>query len=352
MVRVGVVGCGMIAQLTHLPYLKELPELFSVAAVCDLDIDLARAVAERFAVPAAHGSVGAMLDAERLDAVLVLTQDHYEPAVAALARGLHTFTEKPLCHTLAEGRSLVAMAESAGVVLMVGLMKRYDSGVRMALREIAGLRAPVLARAHVVVGPDYGNWIIPELRPDIVRPAARSTDDPRRPRIAAEFGPAPAHLLEAYMDMFGVWSHDINLLRAAFPAPPSEVHAIASADGATFTAMLLYPGGTQCVFQGSKIDLPLFDEGLAVWSAEKVVELSVTNPFQRDFPAVLRTSTVDEDGRGLVQRAVVGSHSEAFRNQLIHFHDCVTTGRQPLTSGKEALADIELMLRMLHAARR
>ena len=34
-VRIGVVGCGAIAQVQHLPFLTELSEEFEVAAVCD-----------------------------------------------------------------------------------------------------------------------------------------------------------------------------------------------------------------------------------------------------------------------------------------------------------------------------
>ncbi|MFC6093129.1 Gfo/Idh/MocA family protein [Saccharothrix lopnurensis] len=353
-VRVGVVGCGMIAQLMHLPYLVELAGEFAVTAVCDLDRDLAAEVAARFGVPGVYGSVAELLDAGQVDAVLVLTQDHFAPAAAALERGVHTFTEKPLCHTLREGEALVETAERTGAVLMVGLMKRYDSGVRQGLAAIRGLREPALARSHVVVGPHYGNWIVPELHTGIRGGATAPGPDPRRDRVIAEFGPAPAAIVDAYMDMFGVWSHDINLLRAAFPTDPHTVRATASPDGTALTATLDHPGGLHCVFQGGSVDVPLFDEGLAVWSREAVVELTITNPFLRNTPSTVRTRHAGPaDGTTrppLVDTTTTGSHDEAFRAQLRHFHHCVTTGSQPLTSGREALADTRLMLAILRAA--
>ena len=49
--RVGVVGCGQIAQIMHLPFLTELP-LFRVTALCDLSPTVVETVGERFAVRA------------------------------------------------------------------------------------------------------------------------------------------------------------------------------------------------------------------------------------------------------------------------------------------------------------
>ena len=35
-IRVGVIGCGLIGQMMHLPHLKELHELFELGALCDV----------------------------------------------------------------------------------------------------------------------------------------------------------------------------------------------------------------------------------------------------------------------------------------------------------------------------
>ena len=50
-VRIGVLGCGAIAQVQHLPNLLELDEEFAVPIVCDLSPDQAAYVAKRFAIP-------------------------------------------------------------------------------------------------------------------------------------------------------------------------------------------------------------------------------------------------------------------------------------------------------------
>lgn len=48
--KVGVVGCGLIAQVMHLHYLEELSELFEIAALCDLSEEVRNACARRYGV--------------------------------------------------------------------------------------------------------------------------------------------------------------------------------------------------------------------------------------------------------------------------------------------------------------
>ena len=122
----GLVGTGLIAQVMHLHYLTELADRFEIAAVCDIAADSARACADRYRIPAVFTDWQEMLR-HPLDAVLVLTSGSHAPiAIAAARAGLHVFTEKPMCFSVAEGREMVAAAEQAGVTLMVGYPKRYD----------------------------------------------------------------------------------------------------------------------------------------------------------------------------------------------------------------------------------
>lgn len=358
-VRVGVVGCGMIAQLVHLPQLMALRNRFEVVAVCDRFLDLAEAVAERFHVPWVYASVEDMLaSATELDAVVVLTLDHLGPVLAGLERGKHVFTEKPLGYTIAEIERVAATAARIGAKLMVGYMKRYDSGVQRGLGEIARISRPIMARIHLVVGPDYGNWIIPELA-GILRStdSAPAPPDVRRDRVRREFGAAPPEIIEGYMDMFGVWSHDIDLYRAAFPAAPASIKAHCSPDGTMVTATMQYADGFQCVFQGAATSVHRFEESLTVWGSDRIVTLEVSNPFLQNAPATVRVyrDEASDDAAGpraaAREEVITGSYEEAFRSQLVHFHRCVTEpDMQPLTDVRESLMDTRLMIDIMRAA--
>jgi len=125
-VQVGIVGCGAIAQLVHLPILQE-KEGVSVAAVCDENLAKAKLVAERFEIEPVYPSVEGLLEHGGLDAVLVCTPNavHAEHTVMALEAGTDVLCERPLGTDRDEvARTLVA-AKKAGRILMVANNHRF-----------------------------------------------------------------------------------------------------------------------------------------------------------------------------------------------------------------------------------
>ena len=126
-IRVGAVGCGLIAQVMHLPYLKELPEQFELTAVCDLSQSLAEQCAQRYGARRSFTRWDDLVNCGEVDAIMVLTSgNHAPPAVAAAQAGLHVFTEKPMALSSWDCAQMIDAAETPGVTLMVGTMKRYD----------------------------------------------------------------------------------------------------------------------------------------------------------------------------------------------------------------------------------
>lgn len=106
------------------------------------DLDLARiaAAAARLGRPTLLASphVAVLLDRARPDVLVNCTHPaaHPEVSIAALERGVHVLTEKPMAPTLAQARAMSAAADRAGLLLMVSQNRRYLPGMR-ALREAA-----------------------------------------------------------------------------------------------------------------------------------------------------------------------------------------------------------------------
>src|SRR5205823_6839740 len=95
--RVGIIGCGLIAQVMHLHYLRELSDRFEIAAVCDVSEEVRAACAREYGVREQYASWQELI-ARPLDAVLVLTSGSHAPiAIAAAKAGLHALVEKPMC---------------------------------------------------------------------------------------------------------------------------------------------------------------------------------------------------------------------------------------------------------------
>ncbi|MGD2151849.1 MAG: Gfo/Idh/MocA family oxidoreductase [Gemmatimonadales bacterium] len=125
-VQVGVVGCGSIAQLVHLPLLGE-KEGVRIVAVCDKNLPKAKLVAERFDVGSVYASVDRLLEHDGLDAVLVCTPNplHAEHTEAALRAGTHVLCERPLGVNREQVAGTLAVAAEADRALMVANNHRF-----------------------------------------------------------------------------------------------------------------------------------------------------------------------------------------------------------------------------------
>jgi len=121
-VRIGFVGTGFIAR-THSWFLKHSAADHQIVAAHDLDVERARAFADR--VGAHVVDQDELLD--RVDVVFVTTwtSEHERLVAAAANRGLAVFCEKPLGVDAASAQRMVDAVEQAGVVNQVGLILRF-----------------------------------------------------------------------------------------------------------------------------------------------------------------------------------------------------------------------------------
>jgi predicted dehydrogenase len=132
---VGVVGTGVMGR-NHARVLHELANV-DLVGVADSDLDAACQVAAVRATRG-YGSLEELLEKERPEAltVAVPTEAHHEAVMEALAAGCHVLVEKPIAATLAQADELVAAAKSAGRVLAVGHIERYNPAVLELKRRL------------------------------------------------------------------------------------------------------------------------------------------------------------------------------------------------------------------------
>src|SRR3954451_5788300 len=153
-VRVGVIGCGEVTQIIHLPTLSALADRFDVTALCDVDVTVLSRVADLWGVERRFQDAQALVESRDVDAVLIANPDEYhaETALAAIAAGKDVLVEKPMCLGVRECDEIVAAARSAGAVVQVGYMRRHAAALaeaRRALEEIGEIR---YARVHDGIG--------------------------------------------------------------------------------------------------------------------------------------------------------------------------------------------------------
>jgi myo-inositol 2-dehydrogenase / D-chiro-inositol 1-dehydrogenase len=142
--RLGVLGCGWIANLVHLPELAHVRGV-RVTALADTDagnLERARVHARE---AACFTDYGELLERAHVDAVVICLPDalHADACERAFAAGKHVYVEKPLAEDLDDAERAVAAWRASGLVGMVGFNYRFDPAYQAARRA---LRDGVLGR--------------------------------------------------------------------------------------------------------------------------------------------------------------------------------------------------------------
>jgi UDP-N-acetyl-2-amino-2-deoxyglucuronate dehydrogenase len=162
LLRVGVVGCGGVAQAKWLPairYLQTRSEPVEIAGLVDPDSMTRSKVAALYGA-ATYAAVGELLERGAVDLILVLCPDemHGEIARQALAVGVASLVEKPLCRRTDEARALCKLAEERGVLLASVANKRFSPPYALARALVAdgALRsAPTVFSCKFTLGYPY-----------------------------------------------------------------------------------------------------------------------------------------------------------------------------------------------------
>lgn len=341
--RAGVVGCGLVAQIMHLPYLRELHQEFEVVTLCDLSPEVLDAAGRSFPDARRTTNPADVFD-DPLDVLFVLTPGSHAPfAIAAAEAGVHVFVEKPMCFSVDEGREMITAADRAGVQLMVGYMKRYDPAYeeltrtldRAAVRfaRVTTLESPL--EPYVDHCPLTRGGIDPELAAELI------ADD--ESRVTAAIGTDDPVLRRLYrVVLLDSMVHELNAVRGLLGEPDDLRFADVwgAPDGVTLTMRF---GGIETVC--SWVDLPgiaAYEQEFAFYAPDSRASLVFPSPFLRSMP----TRLVREGGAIGTPSAYRSEHvlafDEAFKRELREFHACVLENRAPHTPGTDAIRDIAL----------
>jgi len=147
----GFIGLGRAATRLHLPPLQRMVDEGAVelAAFCDSSIETAREAARTFGAGRVYDDHRAMLDAERLEALLVCIPPtlHTDAELLAAERGIALFVEKPQTLDLGQAIRYDDAIRRAGIVTQIGFHHRYlEAAARM--RSLLTERTPRHVLAH------------------------------------------------------------------------------------------------------------------------------------------------------------------------------------------------------------
>jgi predicted dehydrogenase len=338
----------------HLPHLKELDEVYEIVALCDVSPGTLKHVGDYYGVARRHADYRDLLK-EPMDAVAIFSADsHGQVIVDALQRGKHVFAEKPMCFTLREADEILSAHRQAGTTCMIAYMKRYDPGFRYAQPLIRSMKS--LQTVHITILEDAaGNQVghhdirrVPDVPAD-VRAKLQADQHALIREAIGDFTPLEGRVFAH--NLLSTMVHHINLLRALSGDPEEVLFTDVWHDGRGTVTCLRYASGVRAIVSLQYLlDLAHFEETLAYYGQADRIRVVFPSPFFRNTPTPVIVEGM-EDGKPFEKR-VIASMREAFKEELLHFSECVQTGKTPITTPEEARGDVALLHQIFRAIQR
>lgn len=212
-IKLGYVGCGMMAQRVHLPNFASLSDC-ELVALAEVRQRLGEKVQRRYGIPCLYRDHRELIADPEVDAVAVSAPFALQSEIAreCLAAGKHVFMEKPMAVSLAHGEAILDASRRGGGRLMVAYMKRYDVGNELVhdtvrrWRQTGEAGQVTYARAHGYCG----DWTA-----GIDVPPFETTDEAAPTASDAEYLPVwlPAQWARSYVNYLQQYTHNVNILR-------------------------------------------------------------------------------------------------------------------------------------------
>lgn len=342
--KVGLIGAGRIAH-AHLAAYLEHSDRVRLTAVCDVVEAAAQAFAKRAGGAAVYTDFERMLKEADVDAIDICTvhDQHPAQAIAAARAGKHVLAEKAMAHTLRACRDMIEAADEAGVILMIGQNLRYSRDAAAVKRMIEEGRLGRIhaARTHFVFRATRynlsGHWMNDGNRAgggilmtnsihhiDLLRyylgNVARVTGICRalQPEMVNGAEDLVAATLEfengAIGDLFASWTTS--------RAPETSYYIVFGSEGTLYSTPPQSEAEAINQFGPILVSLEASDPPGAC------APFAPLEPAAHDLPS-----------------------DDLFVNEILHFADCCRSGREPITSGKDNIETIKVIMGIYESAR-
>lgn len=162
--KIGIIGCGGIANQKHLPSLKDVSDLCEIVAFCDIKEERAQKASIEFGTKDAKVYIDytELLKDTSIDVVHVLTPNVYHSpiTVAAFEANKHVMCEKPMAHNTEAAQAMMDAWKKSGKKFTIGYQNRFRSDVQAlhAACEKGELGEIYYGKAHAVRRRAVPTW--------------------------------------------------------------------------------------------------------------------------------------------------------------------------------------------------
>jgi glucose-fructose oxidoreductase len=322
-VRYAVVGLGYISQAAVLPAFAHAKGNSTLSALVSDDPRKLQVLGKRYGVRnlASYDEYDALLQSGEVDAVYIALPNtmHRDYTVQAARRGVHVLCEKPLAASDADCRAMVEACRRADVRLMTAYRLHFEPANLAAIEAVNGgkIGEPRLFTS-TFCNPVTGDNI----------------------RLDRELGGGT---------LFDIGIYCINAARHLFRAEPEEVFAaLAQGSDKRFREV----EESACVvmrFPGERIASFTCSFGADEESVFQVV--GTKGKVELDMAYEISAGKTLTLAKGSKRRPRKFAKSDQFAPELVHFSDCVLSGRDPIPDGEEGLRDVAIINALYKSAR-
>lgn len=334
--RVGILGCGPIAQFAHLESAQKGRNV-TLGAVCDADRELADRFGSFYDAEKIYYDYDEMLADPAIDAVVICISDafHVPASLKALEAGKHVLCEKPIGVSIEEVENLQAKVEHSGLTLMIGHMLRFDPGIEAAHDFIASEMGEMMALKAWYCDSTHRYTMT-----DAIQPMPRAGRNALKPQ-----GDPKADRERYYMLAHG--SHLVDLAR--YLAGP--IHSVRARLRNRFGAWCWF---VETEFESGAIghlDLTVairgdWSEGFTIYGENGSVQANILNPWY------YKSAEVDIFHEAHAEtRRVLGADGHFYRRQMEGFADAALGGALKGASIADGVASVRAMVAIARSVR-
>ncbi|KAL4957712.1 hypothetical protein BDW69DRAFT_8195 [Aspergillus filifer] len=361
-VRVGVIGCGEIAQISHIPTFNFLSDYFQVTYLCDISTKALKHCRRKVTGSPPHITKSAeeLCSSPDVDAVLVCNASvyHTEHALLALKSNKHVLVEKPLTSSYKDIDSLKAAENESKGRLMVGYMRRYAPGFLDAIAEIGDISRILYVRVRDIIGPNATfvaqSGTFPKKFDDYSpedSQALAEKDRAAADEALAAFGvPANDETRRMLMVLGGLGTHDLSAMRETIGMPQSVKTAVLKLP--IWTTTFDY-GSFPVVYESGINQVPIFDAHIEIYGHDKIVRINYDTPYVKGLPTTMTVRERTTGPRGdecYQERHVRTTYEDSYTIEFKEWYEIIVNNKEPKTTIEDAQQDVDLMRMLMSAA--
>ena len=332
-IKIGIVGCGRIAQQVHIPnYIQSSKS--ELVALCDKNKDELDRVSRKYNVKHVFENHQEMFESGLVEAVSVCvpTQFHSKVVVDAAAKGLHVLCEKPLADNLVEADRILEAATKNQITFCVGYNLRFLPNHRKVKEYIEKRKIgrPVFARANLITSGPYS-----------LNPAFFANETEKRIGCLFDSG---AHIFDLMLWLFG---------------SPSQVSCYFSThmegvkvDDSALTSMK-FPSGLLGEISVSWIPISNYNamttcRQIQVIGTQGILESDIFGPsfsFYSDSSLVCKIKGKAQfTPKKFDTRVPAEALDWSYKEEIEDFLESIASSKEPMVSGTEAREALRLTL--------